>query len=297
MIENSLDMLQVAHAFRLQGFADRYEHSRSPFPAMEVPPMHESQHGPWTLARTKLPRTVRGYFSGPLRFANDERDIWVLKRQCPDTPAPVIWMSNAPMEMESQAHHAMVARGDVLIGGWGMGVLAYNVARKREVYTVTVVELDSDVRMLARALMKEWPDEVRQKVTLIDDNMLTYRSSARYDFALIDIWPLVGDSALREDCRTIYRNVPGIEQMAAWGMELDFISFQAALGEVPFGVLGAEEWEQYAAGVGFPVFMNRRFVDRQMMAEASRVAMVQSVLQWEEDLHRRAAAKLAAQAA
>lgn len=92
------------------------------------------------------------------------------------------WMSDNPFEVESLMGAVEVARGDVLTGGLGLGLLPTLI--KDKVTSIDIVELNQEVidlvfRQVATAKMK-----------IIRDDIFHYLKSTdkRYDFICIDVW-------------------------------------------------------------------------------------------------------------
>jgi hypothetical protein len=167
-------------------------------------------------------------------------------------------MSITPMELESQSHHAFAAHGDVLIGGLGMGVLAYNVAQKPEVSKVTVIERDASIIAMLKVVAEAWPDAWRSKVRIIhgDAFATTEAAPCSYDVALFDIWPMVGDTNLRPDLQRLEtRYMAG--QWAAWGLEMDFVSWLAEKN-IPMQRVLPQHWDLYSKSIGVPLILRNR---------------------------------------
>lgn len=219
-----------------------------PFPIMEAPPLITTSLGEWRLAPIPGVPVVRGYFmglqAGPLL-------VWTLTR------AGKMWMSTAPMELESQSHHLYAARGNVIVGGLGLGALVYNLLLKPAVQSVTVIERDPEVLLLMKGVMRsKWlRGPIRDKLVLIEGDALKFKTSDRFDIALIDIWEKAGDAALRPDMQQISKNV-GAGAYAGWGQEWDFMSWLIESGYPRPGLgraLPAELWIEYSEVIGVPL--------------------------------------------
>lgn len=237
------------------------------FGSLKVPPLTEITIGHWTLRQRSYnpPLRIRGYFNGLQDVSNN----WLLiNRAAPD---PVTWMSIMPMELESQAHHLTAANGHVLIGGLGMGVLAWNVAQKRSVTRVTVIERDQSIIDLVTQMAQRFSWSNWSKVDFVKQSMLHYASTMEYDVALIDIWPSVGDSDLRPDMQSIARNVKAREY-AAWGLELDFMTWMMEEQIAPRH-LQAKHWSEYSAAIEVPLIMR----DERRMSRLAFQAVINSM--------------------
>lgn len=272
-MQRQISIKELRALFEVIGITAYADAQHSPFPPMVIPPMEEMTLGDWKVRKLDPPPSYcRGFFSGLV--AVDKRlPFWVLDR------AGQIWMSAAPAENESMAHHALVAEGKVLVGGFGMGALAFNVARKEEVRSVTVIERDLDIIKLASFFVAQWwPEEVARKVRLVHADMLTYQSFNHFDYALIDIWEKFGDDALRPDMQRIRANLPYADRFAAWTMELDFISYcmEQRLG---FDEIKWHHWIKYQRDIGVPLILSRDNAQAQVMVKVSKMAALQAAHQ------------------
>ena len=95
------------------------------------------------------------------------------------------WMSLSPLEIFTQRPAIRKAKGDVLMGGLGMGWLARRVAEKKGVNKVTVVEQNKDVAEFFGKMLSDL-DNVE---ILVDDAYLYAEAQVHdYDAILFDIW-------------------------------------------------------------------------------------------------------------
>ncbi len=207
---------------------------------LAIPPFREGQHGAWTLRRDRRPRPIFGYFSGP----GVVLDTWILSRN------GQIWMATTPQELESQYFPVQAARGHTLIGGLGLGIALFNIARKPEVSRVTVVERDAEVLELFAALAAPTTWEGWEKVALVHADAKTYAPDTPVDLLYVDIWPLLAAREALADTQTIQRRVQAA-RVAWWGQELDFIAWCAARGLAPPPTL--EDSRAFAAWTGLPL--------------------------------------------
>jgi spermidine synthase len=94
-----------------------------------------------------------------------------------------LWMWDIPEEVEDQKEIAEQARGDVLVAGYGLGVVQRYLLRNNNVNSVVTVELLEDI-------MKEC-----QKVygtiygEYVVGDFYEYQTEKRYDCIIGDIWP------------------------------------------------------------------------------------------------------------
>lgn len=230
------------------------------FGSLRVPPMMELNVGPWSLTRTQHvpPVKIRGYFTPGYQSMAEN---WTLiHTSARSAHKQTTWMSITPMELESQAHHAASAVGHVLIGGLGMGLLAWNVAQLGTVHKVTVVERDPSVIGLVSTLAAQCSWDNWSKVNIVQADMLTYRNEpdhgwagANVDVVLLDIWPTVGDVRLRPELQLVSNHVLA-RQYAAWGLEMDFVSWLSENGIRPRDIK-PEHWQAYSLSIGVPLIM------------------------------------------
>jgi hypothetical protein len=240
----------------------------SPFRSLRIPPLKEMKigdgdGGTWSLTKRRMPPMIRGYFGGLQVLDNTPN--WTLMH------GKKVWMSVTPMELESQAHHSMAASGRVLIGGAGIGVLAYNVARKHNVSEVVVVDNSFDVLNIFKTNLREWPESVRKKISVVNSDMLLFRDQQHFDLAAIDIWPNIGDQNLRPDMQKIAANLPGVCRFAAWGMELDFIDW-ADSKAIPPEQLSGKHYTLYAIDTRVPWMWSDDPAKANVMARMSLMA-------------------------
>ena len=100
-----------------------------------------------------------------------------------------IWMSLNPNEIKTMEPYIEKAQGHVLVLGLGMGYVAYMMANKKEVKSVTVIEKDSNVINIFNNLL--WPSfSSKEKIKIINDDALNYlkRKQRDYDYIFADIW-------------------------------------------------------------------------------------------------------------
>jgi len=200
----------------------------SPYGALDLPPYQMAKEGKWTLMSMSLPM-VRGYFTG---LRTDMPLLWVLKEYRFSKKPTRIWMSITPMERESLVLHARQAHGHVVLAGLGMGLLLYNIAKKKEVTRVDVIERDQRlIDMLPQMTdLRQWPGW--EKVNLIRANAFSWKPSSPPDFLSVDIWLELGTMSMMRDTRRVQDQVKA-KEVAIWGQELEFISWCDREGKRP----------------------------------------------------------------
>lgn len=110
------------------------------------------------------------------------------------------WMSLTPNEFLSQRAGIKRARGNVLVGGLGMGWFARECLKRPQVKSVTVVEKSADViRFFGEPLKKEFGE----RVSFVQGDAYEAVRPEQYDSVLYDIWPGVGHCLTDPDWRKI----------------------------------------------------------------------------------------------
>ena len=100
-----------------------------------------------------------------------------------------IWMSLNPNEIKTMKPYIEKAKGNVLILGLGMGYVAYMMANKKEVKSITIIEKDPNVINIFNNLL--WPHfNNKEKIKIINDDAINYlkRNQRNYDYIFADIW-------------------------------------------------------------------------------------------------------------
>lgn len=114
-------------------------------------------------------------------------------RNATDTWHP--WMGLTPLEMWSQRSGIMAAQGDVILGGLGMGWLLSQIAAKRTVKSIVVVEKDKNLLDWFGTKLCEGIPKVK---AVVHSGVFEYADSRRDDYAslrfILDIWPDLGDA-------------------------------------------------------------------------------------------------------
>lgn len=113
-----------------------------------------------------------------------------------------VWMTDSQLEIESIQGAIITAKGDVLIGGLGIGLLPTFIKHKKGVKSITIVELHQEVIDLIFPYVKT------DKMIVIRDGIIHYLSttSNKYDFIHVDIWgtitaPLKDIDTIREKAK------------------------------------------------------------------------------------------------
>lgn len=102
-------------------------------------------------------------------------------------------MSDTDMELRSNLDAAIDAKGDVLIGGLGIGLVALAVAKKPNVRSVTVIEKSLDVvRLVEEPLRAQMTGNESAGFVVFVADVHTWapdpRNIHRFDYVYLDIW-------------------------------------------------------------------------------------------------------------
>jgi spermidine synthase len=122
-------------------------------------------------------------------------------------------MSLTPMEVMSQRAGLRKARGNVIMGGLGLGWLALRVLERKQVKHLTVVDNDREViRVFGEPLKKKFGDKLLLLhgdfyETALDD-------SAKYDTVLADIWNEYGEASYNRRFKEVKAKY---ERVWGWG--------------------------------------------------------------------------------
>ncbi len=212
-----------------------------PWPDLAHPPLPLGRFGDWEIVEHPI-RRIRGYFRGVQEI--DHTNI-TLKRD------GVTWMSLAPMELESQQHHAAFAHGHTVIGGGGLGIVLYNVLVKQDVTRVTLVERDPDVLRLLRYFWghSEWPG--LDKLNVVEGDLLEpHDLGPAIDFLYLDIWPTLGSHQAIADSQRV-QAYAGASTVGWWGQEINFYRWARENGysRAP----GEDAYDAWTGAIDLPI--------------------------------------------
>jgi spermidine synthase len=110
-----------------------------------------------------------------LRAGNYVRLVELAKDECV--------MSNTWMEMQTNKPFTDVAQGDILIGGLGLGLIVMDIQARREVKSITVVELEKEIIDL---VVPQLP--LNSKVKVVNASIFDYVPERKFDMIYFDIW-------------------------------------------------------------------------------------------------------------
>lgn len=107
-----------------------------------------------------------------------------------------IWMSVIPHEINTMKEPINNAFGKVLVLGLGMGYYLYNIASKKEVKTIDVVESDpAIIKLFNEYLLPKMPHQDKIKI-ILGDGIKYLETKNNYDYAFVDIYHNVGDGEM-----------------------------------------------------------------------------------------------------
>ena len=95
-----------------------------------------------------------------------------------------IWMSDTPYEFAGMINGITAAKGNVLVGGLGLGIFPYYITKFKKVKHIDIVEQNPEVVELVYSKVKS------KKMNIIIDDFWHYIENTveKYDFIYLDIW-------------------------------------------------------------------------------------------------------------
>ena len=108
------------------------------------------------------------------------------------------WMTLTPVDLDTCEEAIETAKGKVVTFGLGLGYYAYMVSEKKDVDSVTVVELSNDVINLFKAhILPQMPNG--HKINIVNADAFEYAEKImpeeNFDFAFVDTWRDASDGA------------------------------------------------------------------------------------------------------
>lgn len=194
------------------------------------------------IQKTGFPSHLRGYYS--TMSPAPRRTNWTLTQRGADGRKRV-WMSLAPMEIESQWLHVAAANGDVVVLGLGMGLAAFAIAQKPTVNRVTVIEKNPNmVELLHRASDFFKNRNVQKKLGVIMADAFEWETSMQFNSGYADIWMSLGAKEAVEDMKRISKRIKA-SRWGWWGQEIDFAAWCGERGkQSPPSDTDCFEWEE-----------------------------------------------------
>lgn len=132
------------------------------------------------------------------------------------------WMFDTTHEKWLNRRALQRAKGRVLLGGLGLGMILWPILGKSEVERVDVLELSLDVIRLVLPSLERHPRF--DKLHIIEGDARTFETQARYDYIWLDCVPMYGWSSAIGDIQEgwILRFAPFVKQgclVDHWGFE------------------------------------------------------------------------------
>lgn len=106
------------------------------------------------------------------------------------------WMSVTPNEVETMRQDILSAFGKVLTFGLGLGYFAFMASNKKDVESVTIVELNkAEIDLFNNYILPQFPHKEKIKVVQADAYKFAEQNYGKqeYDYVYVDIWHDVGD--------------------------------------------------------------------------------------------------------
>lgn len=94
-------------------------------------------------------------------------------------------MSNTAMEKQTNAEFCAKAHGDIIIGGFGIGLIIMAIQDKPEVHSITVIEKNREVIEIVASQL-----ELNDKVKIVYEDVFKWKpeKGKKYDMVYMDIW-------------------------------------------------------------------------------------------------------------
>lgn len=151
-----------------------------------------------------IQRNIQGY----MYEMKSEFDIDILELRGPSN----VWMKITPLEIESAYMPIKFAKGKVGILGLGLGYVAQEMAKKKEVKEIIVYEINQDVIELYNNSFKK-----NKKIKILCGDAFKAEPS-NFDFFYADIYEYKLDKKVVEDY-TLLNELHNIDEYSFWGME------------------------------------------------------------------------------
>ena len=180
----------------------------------------EGQSGPWSIQRFTISECESDVQNKMASFAFTTRGT----RSFPGTytmllRGNVTVMSDIPPEIEEHMEMIEIAKGNILIVGLGIGMVAQACLRKPEVEHLTVVELSPDVIQLTGGHIKS---RFGDRLEIIQSSIFEWEppDGVHYDAVWFDIWDVIGECNLpqMEELKNRFR--PISDWQGCWAEDL-----------------------------------------------------------------------------
>lgn len=102
-----------------------------------------------------------------------------------------VMMSDTPMERCTNMEFYQAARGRVLVGGLGLGMVVHALNAKKEVEHITVVEINEHVIKLIAPTLPKNIEVVHADVEQFVETARQQKPTPKWDTIFFDIWPTI----------------------------------------------------------------------------------------------------------
>ena len=170
------------------------------YPA-KLPQRNNTHAGPWTLRHVTSRNDVNALWYNQLEPGlhlrlPGVRSIPVLSKQ-DDDGDDQIWMSTADLELATMSDAVEDCQGHVLVAGLGLGIFPILAARKPDVASITVVEIDPHITAISS------PYVAHPKVKVVNDSIEHFAQhpppdTPAFDYCFYDVWPAIQDPYAEE---------------------------------------------------------------------------------------------------
>ena len=171
------------------------------YPA-KLPQRSDTHTGPWTLRHVTSRDDVNALWYNQLEPGlhlrlPGIRSIPVLSKQDDDGDHQ-IWMSTADLELATMSDAVEDCQGHVLVAGLGLGIFPIMAARKPDVASITVVEIDPHITAISS------PYVAHPKVRVVNDSIEHFAQypppdAPAFDYCFYDVWPAIQDPYAEEN--------------------------------------------------------------------------------------------------
>lgn len=127
-----------------------------------------------------------------------------------------LWMWDIPYEVELQRELAEKAAGDVLVAGYGLGIIHRYLQQNKSVKSVTTVELIPEVIDACQNTFGEVLGEI------VIGDYYTLELDEKFDFVIGDIWPDISPACLPDYEKFKNRSMHFLKPqgtLLAWGQD------------------------------------------------------------------------------
>lgn len=129
----------------------------------------------------------------------------------------ILWMGlnrNTNKQIKEFYSQYDLAYGDVLLTGFGFGILASWLASKPEVTSVTVVEISQDI--VDVFLMN---NIISNKIKIIIADASEYKTDQHFDCVFLDHYEIQHEAWILKDMKQVSKNIPNHDVFWAWSIE------------------------------------------------------------------------------